>query len=195
MRRSVVPRLLPAVRNKASKHQKRDEEKAEGRARTQSVLSQSQGAAKGGRIDKLSAARAAIYQAAATVAANLEGHKQASARVAAARADVARAAADAVRLTPKRYGDSDYWEERHAESGKNDETYEWYTGYPDKALRKVRQVGSRGGGEEQFWSNTTPCIVSDVEVCLSLAPTAIGGSIVAFSRDALRRLMDSVLVP
>lgn len=40
-------------------------------------------------------------------------------------------------LDPGRYGDAAYWEERHAGDRRTGHTYEWYTDYPEEALRQV----------------------------------------------------------
>lgn len=40
-------------------------------------------------------------------------------------------------LRPQSYGDSAYWEKRHAKGRRDGETYEWYTEYPAEALQEV----------------------------------------------------------
>lgn len=118
---------------------------AESRARARSVLSKPKQPTKGNWNDEalatlanVSAATLAdISAASADVAAAREATEKAIANAAAARTDAARAIGDATRLSPESYSDAGYWEERHAKSRESDETYEWYTGYPDEALRKV----------------------------------------------------------
>lgn len=78
-----------------------------------------------------------IAAAAADIAAARKRQEEAAAKTAATRAAVASAAVEAMNLKPESYGDSGYWEQRHAKSREEDETYEWYTGYPDDALREV----------------------------------------------------------
>ena len=55
-----------------------------------------------------------------------------------AQRDLAGAVAEAKNLKPESYGDSRYWEERHAKSRERGDTYEWYTGYPEEALQEVK---------------------------------------------------------
>lgn len=57
--------------------------------------------------------------------------------LAGARGALAGAAEEARSLKPESYGDPRYWEQRHAKNREEDETYEWYTGYPEEALRQV----------------------------------------------------------
>ena len=63
--------------------------------------------------------------------------------VAGARGGLAGAAEETKNLKPWSYSDSQYWEQRHAKSRESNETYEWYTGYPEEALREVNHRPSR----------------------------------------------------
>ncbi|CAM9589057.1 unnamed protein product [Scytosiphon promiscuus] len=120
-----------------AKHQKMEEEKAEGRARPRSVLGRHDKAAEDNHKDKILAALAECSAASADADAAAEKKRELIARLSDIRAAAACAFGDAARSAPESYGDSDYWEERHARSRENDETYEWYTGYPGEALRKA----------------------------------------------------------
>lgn len=100
---------------KSARVSKSTEERAESKASIQSVL----GGMKAAQAEK-------------------DAARQLQAQATEARATAKAAAATAARsLNPKRYGDADYWEERHAKSRASGETFEWYTGYPDEALQKV----------------------------------------------------------
>lgn len=120
------------------------EKNAGGRAIARSVRSVAELATKAndkrraGASAALAPARAAALAAAvADVAAARKRREETAANMAAARAAVASAAVETMNLKPESYSDSGYWEQRHAKSREGDETYDWYTGYPDEALREV----------------------------------------------------------
>lgn len=126
----------------------RAEHRAAGRANGHGALGGGLRQARDARPDAqlLLDAAAEFRSAAAAAAAALEGRAEAVRRATSAWADVDRAARDAMNLSPKSYSNSAYWERRHAKSRDSGQTYEWYTSYPDEALRKVRQVSSGGDG-------------------------------------------------
>lgn len=124
---------------KVKKHQ---EDQAETRARSRSVMNGAGLSAKARderRTDK--AMSAAVLEHAVAFKGQrdaLKAHAAARRAVEGARGDLAGAAMEARNLKPEGYSDSRYWEQRHAKSREGDETYEWYTGYPEEALREVK---------------------------------------------------------
>ena len=128
-----------------------EEGRAESRASARSVLSGAGLAAKAKKPDlKRGVQQDAVSTAAKDLAAAVKERDEALAAtvaarraVADARGGLAGAAGETRNLKPACYGDSRYWEQRHAKSREGGETYEWYTGYPEEALREVGWMNNR----------------------------------------------------
>lgn len=130
-----------------------EEGRAESRASARSVLSGAGLAAKAKKPDLkrgVQHQQDAVSTAAKDLAAAVKERDEALAATAAARRAVADArgglagaAGETRNLKPACYGDSRYWEQRHAKSREGGETYEWYTGYPEEALREVGWMNNR----------------------------------------------------
>lgn len=155
-------------KNKAAKvegvKEKQAESKAESKESTRRLLSVA------GLVDKdkdeqqarLTAAQAAKAAAEARVAADLKRIEEMTAKNVAARAALASAAMEAMSLKPESYSDSGYWEQRHAKSREGDETYEWYTGYPDDAMREVHPLVLRSKCHSSFTMLSQPPLCCNI---------------------------------
>lgn len=143
----------PAENEKAAKvegaKEKQAESKAESKESTRRLLSvaglvakanDKQRAGVAAALAEVAAAQADVAAAEAQVAADRKRREEMTAKAVAARAAAASAAMETMSLKPESYSDSGYWEQRHAKSQEGDETYEWYTGYPDDALREVNPL-------------------------------------------------------
>lgn len=114
-----------------------EKERAQDRASERNVVN---GAALAAKKRQQASAAQDASKAEADAALAREARDKIAAGVTAARAAVATCLQKVTALTADRYGDPAYWEERHAKGRRDEATYEWYTDYPDAALRQVLSV-------------------------------------------------------
>lgn len=140
-----------AAEHKTRKHGALSQEQQDRRAEGREILSAAGLAARAKKscrevsapaVDPTAAAR--VSATVASLAATLKEVEETKAklmaagrRLASAKGDVAGAVLQTKNIQSESYGDWGYWEERHAKSREHGETYEWYTGYPNEALREV----------------------------------------------------------